>query len=318
MTAVDTFQKNYPEAEKVLTALVKEHPDNALIHQQLGIHYQARGLTQRAEASLLRALELDPSSTEILQSTVRFYTTVGLGSRAIEIINKSVPDAQKQAINYEWIGQAYAQGGKLQEAEAAYKNALQKEPGRGSTYEQLARLYLQAGRLDDSMKALDEVLKKNPSDAKAYTTKGTIAERKGDLSGAKEYYGQALKIDPNSSMAANNLAYILAEEGRDLEVALRWAQEARRMEPENANSADTLGWVHHKLGRNVLARDQLRFAVGKEPENPIFQYHLGMIYIESKQIREAEAALKKAVASSASFKEKDLAAAALKNLSVKR
>src|SRR5262249_2421489 len=141
-----------------------------------------------------------------------------------------------------------------------------------------------------------------------------ILESQGDTQAAKENYEQALKINPNFFFAANNLAYILAEEGRDLDVALNWAQVARKMAPENPAVADTLGWLQHKLGRNGLARDQLQFAVSRQPENPIFQYHLAMIYKDIRQIREAENALKKSVSSKSDFKEKSLAEAALKEI----
>jgi Flp pilus assembly protein TadD len=161
------------------------------------------------------------------------------------------------------------------------------------------------------------VIQQAPSNANAITTKGMIYQSKGDNASAKESYDRALKVEPNSFVAANNLAYILAEEGKDLETALNHAQTARRLAPEAAASADTLGWVQHKMGRDVLAREQLQFAVSKDPNNPTMQYHLGMIYKETKQIREAQAALQKAVNSKEDFKEKPLAQAALKELTGK-
>jgi predicted Zn-dependent protease len=106
----------------------------------------------------------------------------------------------------------------------------------------------------------------------------------------------------------------MAEEGTELEGALNWAQVARRREPENPGIADTVGWIQHKLGRNTLARDQLQFAVSKDPDNPVYQYHLALIYKELKQTREAEAALKKALKTSGKFKERPLAEAALKDM----
>jgi len=63
-----------------------------------------------------------------------------------------------------------------------------------------------------------------------------------------------------------------------------------------------------------LASDQLKFAVSKEPDNPLFLYHLAMIYKETKQINEAQSALKKALASPRDFKEKQFAKAALREI----
>ena len=61
-------------------------------------------------------------------------------------------------------------------------------------------------------------------------------------------YNDAIKIDPNNFVAGNNLAYILAERGTDLNTALSLAQGARKSQPENPSTADTLGWVYYKLG----------------------------------------------------------------------
>ncbi len=132
---------------------------------------------------------------------------------------------------------------------------------------------------------------------------------------AEQNYTQALQGDPTIDFAANNLAYLLAEEGRDLETALGLSQGVQKRQPQDPNTADTLGWVYYKLGRQVLARAQAEFAVSKQPSNGLWEYHLGMIYKQNNQTAEASTALKKAIASKDDFKEKSLADAALKDLS---
>ena len=92
---------------------------------------------------------------------------------------------------------------------------------------------------------------------------------------------------------------------------------ARRKQPENPNTADTLGWVYYKLGNYLLAREQAQFAVSKQPNDMVAQYHLGMIYKANKQLTEAQTALRKAATSTTDFKEKPLAQAALKEISAK-
>src|SRR5262249_18286251 len=153
------------------------------------------------------------------------------------------------------------------------------------------------GRTDEALKKLDEMTKKNPFHASAYGAKGFIYQTQDKLEEAKQSYAQALKINPNDDSAANNYAYILAEQGRDLDTALEWAQMARKKQPEKPDNANTLGWVHYKLGHYILARDQLEFAVSKQPDNPAFQYHLALIYKETKQIAQAQAALRTAIRS---------------------
>jgi hypothetical protein len=68
------------------------------------------------------------------------------------------------------------------------------------------------------------------------------------------------------------------------------------------------------MRRPVLARDAAPCAVSKDPDNPSFEYHLGMIYRAANQRSDAERALKKAIASSRAFREKSDAEAALKDI----
>jgi len=310
---LDGTDKNNKEAEKELTGLAREQPENATVYRQMGLYYESRGQTADAEKSLLRALELKPDSQELLRDITLFYVRQKQMDRAIQRIN-AVPDAQKQAFHYELLGFANSQAGKAQEAENAYKKALEKDPAGTSADVYLFGDYMKNGRVDDGLKKLDDIIKKNPSNASAYGVRGEIYENQGKIEEAKQNYAQALKLNANSELAANNLAYILAEQGTDLNAALGYAQSARKSKPESPDIADTLGWVYYKLGNFVLAREQVRFAISKQPDNGSFQYHLGMIYKQMKQSADAQAALKKAVSSPKDFKEKSLAQSALKDL----
>src|SRR5262249_39169789 len=163
-------------------------------------------------------------------------------------------------------------------------------------------------------KLLDEMTKKDPAYASGYGAKGYIYQTLDKFEEAKQNYIKALQLDPNLDSAAVNYAYILANQDQDLVTALTWARMARRTRPENADAADTLGWVEYKLGHYVLARDQAQYAVSEEPDNPEFQYHLGLIYKETKQITEAQAALQKAIGSPRESRQKALAQQALKEI----
>jgi Flp pilus assembly protein TadD len=81
-------------------------------------------------------------------------------------------------------------------------------------------------------------------------------------------------------VALNNLAYILAEEGRDLDQALTYAQRAKQRLPENADVADTLGWVYIKKNLSDNAIEIFRNLTRQNPQNPTFRYHLALAYVQ--------------------------------------
>jgi tetratricopeptide (TPR) repeat protein len=312
-TTLDINSKNYATAENELLALLKQQPDNRAVLHQLGIYYAARGKNADAEKNLIRASELSPNSEESFRDLVGFYLNTKQTEKAIQKIN-SVPDAQKRAFHYELMGMTSAASGKPEDAESAYKKALEKEPNRASAAQLLFDLYVQRKRFDEAMKMSDELIRKNPSNAGAVVMRGSLYEAQGKMEEAKKDFEQAVRTDPNQIIAATNLAFILAAQGRDLDATLRYAQDARRRLPENPNVADTLGWVYYKTGHLALAKDSVQFAVSNEPNNPEYQYHLGTIYKADNQPSQAEAALKKALANPTQFKERSQADAELKDI----
>jgi tetratricopeptide (TPR) repeat protein len=313
---IDRIDKQYPEAERELLRLVKEQPDNPLVYRQLGLYFEARGKTSEAEKSFARALELQPDSPGMLQEAAFFHVRARQSDRAIQLIDR-VSAGKTQAFQDELAGIIYAQAGKTREADAAFRKAVEKEPGRLSAMNFLAGLHFEAGRHDEALEWLNESLRKNPSQPKTLAIRGAILQSKGNLEGAKKDYALALEGDPKLGATANNLAYLLAEEGRDLPTALKWSQVAQSNQPDNPSAADTLGWIHYKLGNYDLAREQLQIAVARQPANGVYQYHLGMALKAAQRNAEAQAALTKAATSASDSRERTLAQAELKQWGAK-
>ena len=104
-----------------------------------------------------------------------------------------------------------------------------------------------------------------------------LEEKKGNVDKAREHYKKALELDPEFGAAANNLAWLMAEEeGGDLGEAMRLALVAKEQFPEDPYIADTLGWVHYKRQSYGLALTQLVQAANGLPDNMTVQYHLAL------------------------------------------
>jgi len=89
-------------------------------------------------------------------------------------------------------------------------------------------------------------------------------------------YQKILQLQPDHPIALNNLAYIMAESGGDLDQALTLAQRARQKLPNDLNVADTLGWIYIKKNLSDQAIEIFRDLVKKQPQSSTFHYHLGM------------------------------------------
>ena len=77
----------------------------------------------------------------------------------------------------------------------------------------------------------------------ARTMLGMIATMEGQRGPAQENFERVIDLDPRAPIAANNLAWMYAERGEKLDLALQLAQSAVRELPKSAGSAR-----HARLG----------------------------------------------------------------------
>ena len=130
---------------------------------------------------------------------------------------------------------------------------------------------------------------------------GSITQAQGKTLDAQTWFEKALKVDPRSAVAANNLAWLYAEQGGDLDEALRLALMAREQLPQRPEVNDTLGWVRYKRGEFSHAVPSFKQSAEKDPQNPVYQYHLGLAYAKAGDVALAREALGKAVQRNVAF-----------------
>ncbi|NJL59095.1 MAG: tetratricopeptide repeat protein [Desulfobacteraceae bacterium] len=129
----------------------------------------------------------------------------------------------------------------------------------------------------------------------------TIYEIQKKYDESEKHYQEALKVKPDFGPAANNLAYIMVERGKDLDIALKYAQIAKSKMPDDPSVMDTLGWVLYKKGRYPSAIQEFKESVEKMPENAVARYHLGLAYYQNQQKALAKEQLEKALSLNSKF-----------------
>ena len=124
---------------------------------------------------------------------------------------------------------------------------------------------------------------------------GIIYDTQKKYDKAKQCYQKALKINPKFAPAANNLAYLYAEKGENIDEALNLAQSAKEQFPDDPHISDTLGWVYYKKNVFTLAITYLKEANEKIPDHSMMRYHLGMAYYKNGDKELAKKELGKAL-----------------------
>jgi len=204
--------------------------------------------------------------------------------------------------------------GDIDGAERRLRDAIDADPALVDAYEQLGRLYLSEHRLEEAQAQFSAALQRRPSSVSGRTMLGVILEIRGRSSEAERAYEQVLEANPTAAVAANNLAWLYAERGANLDVALRRAQEAKRQLTDNPKVNDTLGWVYYKKGMISEAVTALCESIDRDPSDPQAQFHAGLALLKNGDLLRARQALERALALDANFENAADTRAALSRL----
>jgi Flp pilus assembly protein TadD len=165
----------------------------------------------------------------------------------------------------------------------------------------LGQLYVSQKKLDQAIAEYEEIARQETNPVAARTLVAMLMEAQGKQAEARRRYEEILRLDPNAPVAANNLAYIYADAGGNLDVALQLVQTAKQKLPELPEVDDTLGFVYLKKDLASLAVPPLESSVQKDPANSLYQYHLGMAYVRTGEKAKAKSALERALKLNPSF-----------------
>lgn len=181
-------------------------------------------------------------------------------------------------------------------AVAEYNAVLEKLPRNSQVWLQLSEAYRRMGDSGSAMSAVKKAQEMAPTNAAPHLQMALLHDGVGQHAEAKPAYEQVLRLQPDNPVALNNLAFLLAESGADLDQALTMAQKARQQMPNDANVADTLSWIYIKKNLSDSAIGILRELIEKQPNRSTFNFHMAMaLYQKGDKIqakRFAETALK--------------------------
>ncbi len=180
-------------------------------------------------------------------------------------------------------------------AAAECQKALQLDPTSWRVSLFLGQIYERQANYDLASKHYLGAARSNPRDVNAYILLGDLHAKQDMFHEAQQYYDRALAVEPDAPRAQSGLARVLIETGEDSNLALSLAQRAKQRAPADAAVSDALAWVYYKKGIYRLAIPLLQECVSTTPEDPAFQYHLGMAYAGDGREAEARQVLRRAL-----------------------
>ncbi len=264
----------------------------ARIEMATGNRVKARELLEQIEAEM-------PHHVKVIQSFAALDRVEGRMDETHARVAAAVEANPEDAALMELAGVIAASEGDLELAEQRYRKAIEIDPGMLEAYSKLATIYSSQGRIDETIEIYKAAVAEDPDAAAAHHFLAVLYEMTAKRDLALEHYEAAIAADDSMSESKNNLAYLLATSGRDLDRALTLAQEAKAAMPGNPNTADTLGWVLLKRGVPSAATGYFREALANMPPDHESRgevgYHLGLSYAAAGESDDAVAAFETAL-----------------------
>ncbi len=267
---------NRDQARTELSAITKEYPAAREAFVQLGLLALADKNYKEAESTFSKLYQSNPQDLRGLMGLSETYAGQGQYDKAVQVLETELnkrPDAVQIRIA---LGNLAFRAGKYDLAIQNYQALIQKQPDDGGVYVRLGESYRRKGDTKAAVEAFRKAREILPNDVQPHLQLALLLEGSGQPDQARPIYEQILKLQPDNAIALNNLAYMMAETGGDLDKALALAERAKQKLPADINVADTLGWIYIKKNLSDNAVSIFRDLVNRKPEVSTFRYHLGM------------------------------------------
>jgi tetratricopeptide (TPR) repeat protein len=292
--------QNFGAAQQDLAKAMSVAPQSPAPYVQMGNLFQLQKHYGEAVKSYQQALDKDPSSTDALQGMMNVYLVQKQADQAIAAARAQVAKSPNTGGFYDLLGSALFEKKDFAGAESAFRKAVELDGDNSDALLKLGQVQVAQGSVDKALLLYQQSIKDHPREIAFYILAGEMYESQKNWEQAKAMYQKALEIQPDNPRASNNLAYLLLQQGGNVDMALAMAQTARRGMPDSSNAADTLGWAYFQKGVYQSAIDMFQEALrlGEKrgvSDDPTVHYHLGLAYQKVNQPGEARQQLERAL-----------------------
>ena len=246
----------------------------------------AENKTDEAIGFYENALAIESTNFNALSGLIRIHARNNEIGKAHARLDQVLGSYPSNASLHYLKAQAYGFERNSAQAEAELRKTLEIDPNYIAAYSALGALFVNTKQADRAIGEYQKIIERRPDNAAAYTMIGMLDDARQNYDAAAESYKKALGKDQNSTIAANNLAWLYAVNGKgNLDEAVRLAQGVVQKNPNIPGFVDTLGWVYYKKGLYGAAVEQLQKAVslderaarsGNGTPSANYRYHLGM------------------------------------------
>lgn len=241
------------------------------------VHVQAKK-PDDALQSLKRALSIDPKNLAAQRGLILLHLQGQRPKDALAVAREVQKQRPGTAAGLVLEGDIHASQKDWDAALTAYRAAM-KTPRSDELAPKLHATLLAAERGAEAESFAAGWVKDRPKDLRFRNHLGQRALAKQDYAAAETQYAAVVAQQPENAVALNNLAWVLAKQGKP--GALPHAEKANTLRPDQAVFIDTLAFVLGAEKQFPKAIELQKKAVGLQPENHALRLNLAKLYIEA-------------------------------------
>jgi len=265
-------------AELDIKKAIEVAPTSSVGYSKLGELRLMQKRIPEAEKLFLQARQLDPKAYEPVGGLVQIYSIQKQAPKAVALTKEFLAQSPNNAGGYLTLATLLGASNDLPGAEQSLRKAIELDKKNLNSYRLLVGLYQAEGEQQKEADTFNQWIQVAPRDPLPLIEFGAFEQDRGNMKQAERLFAKALQLQPENPAAANNMAYLLLQQNRDIDQAISLAQIARRAAPRSPAIADTLAWAYVQKGLPGSAIDLLQEAIKASPNNPAFHYHLGVAY----------------------------------------
>ncbi len=258
----------FDEAAKTVDEMLTRYPDerNPRTLIVLGDYRRRAGKYEEGVAVLREALKLDPQNLE----------------------------------GQIMLGWCLLLSGKLDDGFGTIRGALKNDPANPFCNRLYASLLVQFGRNEEAITYLKDLLQKFPNNDEiveiVHSSLSVAYVNLGDYAKGESELEILFQLKPDDPGVNNDLGYLYADQGKNLEQAEAMIRKALEEKPDESAYLDSLGWILYKRGKFREAVVPLEKAVKNlnSGGDATIHEHLGDVYFRLQELAKAKTAWEEA------------------------